>query len=64
MMFCAGLASSYCHAATGAMLRRWLAEGQRLLHFNRLMAPITGIMARAEGGRQGEPVRRDARQSP
>ncbi|MDO4683734.1 MAG: LysE family translocator [Lautropia sp.] len=45
VMFCAGFASNYCYAATGAMLRRWLAEGQRLLHFNRTMALALALTA-------------------
>ena len=30
--------SNFTYALVGAMLRHWLAQGRRLLHFNRLMA--------------------------
>ena len=34
------LTSNFTYAATGALLRHWLAHGQRLLWFNRAMAVV------------------------
>lgn len=34
------LASNFCYALAGALLRRWLAVGQRLAWFNRTMALV------------------------
>jgi len=33
-------ASNLAYAATGALLRQWLAQGRRLLWFNRAMALV------------------------
>ncbi|RYF56090.1 MAG: LysE family translocator, partial [Comamonadaceae bacterium] len=33
-------ASNFAYAAVGALLRAWLAEGRRLLWFNRIMAAV------------------------
>lgn len=38
VMLCFGLASNFTYALTGSLLRQWLARGNRLLIFNRLMA--------------------------
>ncbi|RZL61029.1 MAG: LysE family translocator [Variovorax sp.] len=38
-------ASNFAYAAVGALLRAWLAEGRRLLWFNRLMAAILLLTA-------------------
>lgn len=39
------LASNLLYAATGALLRHWLARGQRLLWFNRAMALVLVLTA-------------------
>ncbi len=39
------LASNLLYAATGALLRHWLAHGQRLLWFNRAMALVLVLTA-------------------
>ena len=38
-------ASNFCYALAGSMLRGWLAQGRRLLHFNRLMALLLAATA-------------------
>jgi threonine/homoserine/homoserine lactone efflux protein len=40
-----GFASNLTYAAVGAALRRWLAQGQRLLWFNRAMAAVLAATA-------------------
>jgi threonine/homoserine/homoserine lactone efflux protein len=40
-----GFASNFTYAALGAVLRRWLAPGQRLLWFNRAMAAVLAATA-------------------
>jgi threonine/homoserine/homoserine lactone efflux protein len=40
-----GFASNFTYAAVGAVLRRWLAEGDRLLWFNRTMAAVLAATA-------------------
>lgn len=40
VMLCFGLASNFTYALTGSLLREWLAHGNRLLFFNRLMAVL------------------------
>lgn len=40
-----GFASNFTYAAIGAALRRWLAEGERLLWFNRTMAAVLAATA-------------------
>jgi threonine/homoserine/homoserine lactone efflux protein len=40
-----GFASNFTYAALGAVLRRWLAQGQRLLWFNRAMAAVLAATA-------------------
>jgi threonine/homoserine/homoserine lactone efflux protein len=40
-----GFASNLTYAAVGASLRRWLAEGERLLRFNRTMAALLAATA-------------------
>jgi threonine/homoserine/homoserine lactone efflux protein len=40
-----GFASNFTYAAVGAVLRRWLAEGDRLLWFNRSMAAVLAATA-------------------
>ncbi|MEJ5127721.1 LysE family translocator [Comamonas sp. MYb21] len=44
MLFYA-FASNFLYASVGALLRRWLAQGQRLLWFNRAMALILVLTA-------------------
>lgn len=39
------LSSNFVYAATGALLRHWLAHGQRLLWFNRAMALVLALTA-------------------
>ncbi len=40
LMMAYGLASNFTYALIGASLRRWLAQGQRLLAFNRVLALV------------------------
>jgi threonine/homoserine/homoserine lactone efflux protein len=40
-----GFASNFTYAAVGAGLRQWLAQGERLLWFNRAMACILAVTA-------------------
>jgi threonine/homoserine/homoserine lactone efflux protein len=40
-----GLASNFTYAAVGAGLRQWLAQGERLLWFNRAMAAVLAATA-------------------
>jgi threonine/homoserine/homoserine lactone efflux protein len=40
-----GFASNFTYAAAGAALRRWLAQGSRLVVFNRLMATVLAATA-------------------
>ena len=40
VMACFALSSNFAYAATGALLRHWLAHGRRLLWFNRAMAAM------------------------
>ena len=40
-----GFASNFAYAAIGAALRQWLAQGQRLLWFNRAMALVLAATA-------------------
>jgi threonine/homoserine/homoserine lactone efflux protein len=40
-----GFASNFTYAAVGAALRRWLAQGERLLWFNRTMAAVLAATA-------------------
>lgn len=40
-----GFASNFTYAAVGAALRRWLAQGDRLLGFNRVMAVVLAATA-------------------
>lgn len=45
LMAAYGFASNFCYAVVGALLRRWLAQGQRLLWFNRAMATVLAATA-------------------
>ncbi|HEY0846382.1 MAG TPA: LysE family translocator [Noviherbaspirillum sp.] len=45
VMLCFGLASNFTYALTGSLLRQWLAQGSRLLVFNRLMAGLLVVTA-------------------
>ena len=45
LMLAFGLASNLSYAAIGSLLRRWLAQGTRLLWFNRAMAAILLVTA-------------------
>jgi threonine/homoserine/homoserine lactone efflux protein len=40
-----GFASNFAYAVVGATLRRWLLHGDRLLHFNRVMAVVLAATA-------------------
>lgn len=40
-----GFASNFTYACIGAALRDWLAQGQRLRHFNRIMASVLMVTA-------------------
>jgi threonine/homoserine/homoserine lactone efflux protein len=40
-----GFASNFTYAAVGAALRHWLAQGQRLLWFNRAMGAVLAVTA-------------------
>lgn len=44
MLFFA-FSSNFTYALVGSLLRHWLAQGQRLLHFNRLMALLLSATA-------------------
>lgn len=45
VMVCFAFASNFTYAALGALLRGWLAQGQRLLWFNRCMALVLTLTA-------------------
>ena len=45
VMVCFAFASNFTYAALGALLRGWLAQGQRLLWFNRCMALVLALTA-------------------
>ena len=45
LMMLFGLASNLAYALIGSMLRQWLAQGTRLLWFNRLMAAVLAATA-------------------
>ncbi len=45
VMVAFALASNFLYAATGALLRQWLARGHRLLWFNRGMAAVLAATA-------------------
>lgn len=45
VMFCMALSSNLFYAASGALMRRWLMQGNRLLWFNRFMAVLLGLSA-------------------
>jgi threonine/homoserine/homoserine lactone efflux protein len=40
-----GFASNFTYASVGAVLRRWLSQGDRLLGFNRMMAAVLAATA-------------------
>lgn len=40
LMWVFAFTSNFCYALTGALLRNWLAHGQRLLWFNRVLALV------------------------
>ena len=44
-MVCFAFASNFTYAALGALLRGWLAQGRRLLWFNRCMALVLALTA-------------------
>jgi threonine/homoserine/homoserine lactone efflux protein len=37
--------SNFTYALAGSLLRRWLAQGQRLLWFNRVLASVLVLTA-------------------
>ena len=45
LMLAYGFASNLCYALVGALLRGWLAQGRRLLWFNRAMAAVLAATA-------------------
>jgi len=45
LMIAYGFASNFCYALVGALLRRWLGQGRRLLWFNRAMAGVLAATA-------------------
>ena len=45
IMMAYGFASNFSYALVGSLLRAWLAQGRRLLHFNRLMALVLAATA-------------------
>lgn len=45
VMVCFAFASNFTYAALGALLRDWLAQGRRLLWFNRCMALVLALTA-------------------
>ncbi len=45
LMLAYGFASNFVYALAGALLRRWLAQGRRLLWFNRAMACVLAATA-------------------
>ena len=45
LMMLFGFASNFTYAVAGATLRRWLAQGQRLLAFNRVLAAVLVVTA-------------------
>ena len=45
VMVCFAFASNFTYAALGALLRGWLAQGRRLLWFNRCMALVLALTA-------------------
>ncbi len=45
LMLAYGFASNFVYALAGALLRRWLAQGRRLLWFNRAMASVLAATA-------------------
>ena len=45
LMVAYGFASNFCYALVGALLRGWLAQGRRLLWFNRAMATVLAATA-------------------
>lgn len=45
VMMAFGFASNFSYALAGSLLRGWLAQGRRLLHFNRLMGLVLAATA-------------------
>ncbi len=45
LMLCFAFLSNFTYALVGALLRRWLAHGRRLLWFNRAMASVLVVTA-------------------
>lgn len=45
LMMAYGLASNFAYALVGSSLRGWLAQGRRLLVFNRVLAAVLGATA-------------------
>jgi threonine/homoserine/homoserine lactone efflux protein len=45
LMLVFGLVSNLAYALVGSLLRDWLAQGRRLLHFNRCMAAVLVLTA-------------------
>ncbi len=45
LMVAYSLLSNFSYALVGSLLRGWLAQGRRLLHFNRLMALVLAVTA-------------------
>ena len=45
VMLVYAFASNFLYALAGAVLRHWLAQGERLLWFNRAMAALLALTA-------------------
>ncbi|MBC7436322.1 MAG: LysE family translocator [Bdellovibrionales bacterium] len=45
VMMCFAFASNFTYALAGSLLRQWLAQGSRLLWFNRLLAAVLAATA-------------------
>ncbi len=45
VMLVYGFVSNFCYALVGALLRNWLAQGHRMLWFNRAMAAVLVLTA-------------------
>jgi threonine/homoserine/homoserine lactone efflux protein len=45
LMMAYGLASNFTYALIGSALRHWLAQGRRLLAFNRVLAAVLVVTA-------------------
>ena len=44
-MMCFAFVSNFTYALAGSLLRQWLAQGSRLLWFNRVLAAVLAATA-------------------